>query len=513
MDRTTITRRSLIAGAIAAPVVTAMRGNASVLADQSSKRPNVLFFLPDQVRRCEVGCYGGGQNAPTPNVDRLATQGTRFTNALSTYPLCTPYRAMLQTGRMPALSGGIMNFINLPSTGQSMADIFSHAGYETGYIGKWHLASGRLTGTLTRDVPPPNVDPESEFVPPGPARLGYQHWEAFNFHTDFAHAFYYRDTRERLFMPKYETDSETDMAIDFMKKNKSSKKPFFLVVSPHPPHPEWRKEQTPSDSLAATPRDLHKRPNVKGWEETPTQDPHCYYAMIRNMDENLGRLTSFLDEEGLAKDTIVVFASDHGEMLASQSRHDKMVPYAEAVDVPLIVRWPGHVPAGHTSDVLYTPVDHFPTLAAMCGTGAPAIVNGKDLSWAALGSRGTGRDDVLLMNFTSQWDFPETNTIWPEWRGVKDRQYTYVRWLNGAEELYDNRVDIYQTRNLFDGRDVPPALAHFRQRLTALLKEAHDDFMPGDQYITWFDKKRNVIRNALGPIDRSNPGSPSSSVT
>lgn len=469
---------------------------ASALAQ--AKRPNVLFYFPDQVRAQEVG-YNGGKNIPTPNIDRFARQGVTFSNAVSACPLCTPYRAMLQTGRWPTLSGGVMNWINLPPTGQSMADVFARAGYDTGFIGKWHLAAGRLAGTLKRTEPPP-PQKEPEFVPPGPQRHGYRHWEAFNFHANFTKAFYYRDTDERLIMPGYETDSETDMAIAFMKERARTGRPFFLTVAPHPPHPPWRAEQTPPACLADTPQNLYWRPNVKGRKDAPTADPRCYYAMLHNVDENVGRLMKFLDESGLAGNTIVVFTSDHGEMLASQGRYNKMVPYAEAVDVPLVYRWPGRIKAGSRSDTLFGPMDHFPTLASLCGLKAPAIVDGRDLSQQALTGRGPQHDTLLMANYVSHWDFPETATEWPEWRGLRTKQHTYVKWLTGAEELYDNLADPYQMRNLFDGRRAPPVMNQLRSRLKDLLHDSRDEFLPGVRYGEWFTTARNMVRNAAGPL-------------
>jgi arylsulfatase A-like enzyme len=471
---------------------------ASAAVPPAAKPPNVLFFFPDQVRALDLG-YNGGRNVATPNIDRLAGQGVAFTNSISSCPLCTPFRAMLQTGRWPTLSGGVLNFINLPSTGQSMADVFARAGYDTGFIGKWHLSAGRLAGTLKRaETPPPQAEPE--FVPPGPMRLGYQHWEAYNFHADFARAFYYRDTPERLIMPAYETESETGMAIEFMRKRNASGKPFFLTVAPHPPHPPWRPDQTPLKNFDAVPKQLHWRPNVKARKEGPNNDPRCYYGMIGNMDDNVGRLMRFLDESGLAENTIVVFTSDHGEMLASHGRYNKMVPYAEAVDIPHIIRWPRHIRAGSKSEALFTPMDHFPTLAALCGLSVPGIVNGMDLSTHALGRQGPERDAALMMNFVSHWDYPEANTEWPEWRGLRTRQHTFVRWLNGAEELYDNLADSYQMRNLFDGRSVPEAMTRLRSRLRDLLRESHDEFLPGNRFAEWLTPRRDMTRNALGPL-------------
>ena len=487
-----ITRRSLLGAA--ASLTTAA-------SQTSARRPNVLFFFPDQVRAHELG-YNGGKNIPTPNIDRLASQGISFSNALSTFPLCTPYRAMLQTGRWPSLSGGVMNWVNLPSTGDSLADVFTRGGYDTGYIGKWHLAAGMRAGSLKRSEPS-TPKAESEFVPPGPMRLGYQHWEAFNFHTNFAKPFYYRDTPDRLIMPGFETDSETDFAIDFMRRRTASEKPFFLMVAPHPPHPPWRADQTPRKNLDLTPKTLYWRPNVKGRRDDPASDPRCYFGMLGNVDDNVGRWMKFLDDSGLAENTIVVFTSDHGEMLASQGRYNKMVPYSEAVDVPLIIRWPKHIRAGSKSDAFFTPIDFLPTLASLCGLPIPGIVNGMDLAGPVLGHAGHERDAALMMNFTSHWDYPETGTEWPEWRGVRTRQHTYVRWLNGAEELYDHAADPYQMRNLFDGRRAPDALPRLRSRLKDLLHDSHDDFLPGNRYAEWFTPQRDLVRNALGPMRKS----------
>jgi arylsulfatase A-like enzyme len=486
-----ITRRDAFAAASVA---------ATAFAQQTGRRPNVLFYFPDQVRAQEMG-YNGGKNIPTPHIDKLASQGVVFRNCLSTYPLCTPYRAMLQTGRWPTLSGGVMNWINLPPTGHSMADAFSQAGYDTGFIGKWHLAAGARAGSLKRGEPVPKQK-EPEFVPPGPQRHGYRHWEAFNFHANFAHPFYYRDTSERLFMPGYETDSETDMAIGYMRRRASAPDPFFLVVAPHPPHPPWRPDQTPAANLASTPKTLYWRPNVKGRRDMPTYDPRCYYAMLGNIDDNVGRLMQFLDESGLASNTIVVFTSDHGEMLGSQGRYNKMVPYAEAINVPLIIRWPGRTRAGSRPDTFFTPIDFFPTLAGLCGVPVPSIVNGVDLSPQVLGKPGKERDEVLMMNFTSHWDFPETMTEWPEWRGVHTRQYTYCRWINGAEELYDNAADPFQNRNLFNGQNSPAVLDKLRSRLKDLLAETHDEFLAGNRYAEWLTPQRDMIRNALGPLPK-----------
>jgi len=250
---------------------------------------------------------------------------------------------MVQTGRYPTHTCLVMNWVDMRPSEVGIAEVFGAAGYDTGFIGKWHLAAGRLrhAGLMPPEKAAPPRDPEPEFVPPGEARAGYRHWEAHNFHSDFAHAFYYRDTPERLIMPRYETDAETDMAISFIRRHADGGPPFFLMVAPHPPHPPWRPDQTP--------------------------------------------------EGALARDTIAVFTSDHGEMLWSHGRRNKMVFYEEAIRIPLAIRWPGVIPAGVRSDALYEPIDHMPTLLALAGLAAPATCDGLDLSPAA---RGDGSEDA-----------------------------------------------------------------------------------------------------------------------
>ena len=184
--------------------------------------------------------------------------------------------------------------------------------------------------------------------------------------------------------------------------------------------------------------------------------------MCKNADDNVGRLIKFLDESGLAKNTILVVTADHGEMLASHSRHDKMVPYREALEVPLIIRWPGHVPAGRRVETVYTAMDHFPTLCALAGLETPEGLDGKDLSRAALNQGDVDRGGVLIANYTSNWDYCDSGTNWPEWRGVRTCRYTFVKWLTGDEELYDHQQDPYQMNNLANDPEHGPLVRKLR---------------------------------------------------
>jgi len=508
-----ISRRDFLRGSAGLLIGAAAASAAGPSASVPGKRPNVLLIFDDQLR-AQALSLNGETNIATPNIDRLARQGIVFTNAISTCPLCTPYRGMLQTGRYPTHTGLVLNWVDINPKERCIAEVFRDAGYDTGFIGKWHLSAGRLklagkhTATekdrqrIRKGIAAyQNENSEPEYVPPGPQRQGYDYWAAFNFHSTFRNAFYYRDTPKRLIMPRYETDSEMDMAIEYMRTRVHSRRPFFLMVAPHPPHPPWRPDACPRGCLDRVKPVLDWRPNVGENRGSANHDPRCYYAMIVNVDDNMGRLMRFLDESGLAENTILVFTADHGEMLGSHNRFNKMVPYEEAVSVPLIIRWPRRTPAGARTDCLYTPMDHMPTLLSLAGIPVPDAADGMDLSAVTLGRRGPQQESALMMNYVAHWDYFDSGTQWPEWRGVRTKSHTYVKWLkDGREELYGNLADPYQMRNLAEGEKDVDTLKKMRARLKELLAEAHDEFLPGTSYADWYDDRRNLVRTALGPV-------------
>ena len=484
-------RREFIAGAMSA-----------VPAWPAGERPNVLLVLLNHVRACDLACYGNaGSNVPTPNLDRLAAQGLRFTNALATFPLSTPARAMIQTGRWPSVTGAVFNSVNprLPADSKPLAAAFAEAGYFTSYVGVWHLAAGRLAGSLDREHPAPRRSgfTQPEYVPPGLLRMGYENWHAFNYHTEFARGYFYRDEPRRLLMPGYETDAETAVAIEVMHECRVSNKPFFVVLSPHPPHPPWRANQTPAASLAKIPAELKWRANARDRsKDSEEADPRCYYAQLHNVDENIGRCLQYLEKNEILDNTIVVCASVHGEMLGSRGMYGAMRGYAECVDVPLLMRW-GRV-RPRVSDALITPLDLYPTLAGLCGLPRPSHLDGVDLSQHMLQGAPAPRRSALLMNYVSHPEYPESGTLAPEFRGVRDGRFTYLRYVaGGREELYDNVKDPLQARNLIaPGKKGPAAM---RATLQRLLDEAGDTAQPGSFYRGWFNENRDAVAPKLNP--------------
>jgi arylsulfatase A-like enzyme len=475
---------------------------------RTETKPNVLFIFDDQLRADVCGVYGG-RNITTPAIDRLASEGVVFTNSVSSCPLCTPYRGMLQTGRYPTHSGIIMNFLEAShvQNPNCLADVFGAAGYQTGFIGKWHLSAGYR---LEEGVYQPddaavesyqNKNSETEYVAPGSSRLGYEHWQAFNFHMDFNNYWFYEDEPAKVFSGRYETDTETDQAIAYMDRCRQSGQPFFLTVAPHPPHPWFDPASIPEGYLEQVPETIPWPPNVPTENNPRTLlEVRCYLAMAKNVDDNVGRLLDYLETSGLARDTIVVFTADHGEMHGSHGRVNKLVAYAESINIPLIVRWPKRIPPGSRVDALHTPMDHLPTLCGLVGLPIPREVDGEDLSGVTLGYGRDSREEALIGNYTSEAEFCMTGTTWPEWRGVRTKQYTYFRWLAGGEELYDNLADPYQMENLATNGAEPEVLVRLRSRLSDLLATAHDDFRPGTGYGEWFGDRRNLVRTGLGPV-------------
>jgi arylsulfatase A-like enzyme len=303
-----------------------------------------------------------------------------------------------------------------------------------------------------------------------------------------------------VYSDRYETDTQTDQAIAAMDKCRQSGQPFFLCVAPHPPHPPFDPAYIPDGYLGQVPEKLWWSPNVPADNPRTDLEMRYYLAMAKNMDDNLGRLLDYLGTSGLDKNTIVVFTGDHGEMHGSHGRLNKMVPYAEAINIPLIVRWPKRISAGSRVEALQTPMDHFPTLCGLAGLPIPKEVDGADLSGIVLGKTSDAREEVLIGNYTSDGNYLQTGTSFPEWRGVKTKQYTYWRWLAGGEELYDNLADPYQMENLVDSDAAPEALGRLRVRLSDLLATAHDDFRPGTGYGEWYDDQRNLVSTGLGPL-------------
>jgi len=447
-----LTRRQFIGLGIGAAGASLL-GPAIGSADRPERRPNLLIILPDQLRAVSLGC-SGNSDVRTPNIDRLAAQGIRFTDAISTTPVCTPYRASLLTGRFATTTGVATNGVELPDSEITIAEVLKAAGYRTGYIGKWHLEK--------------NNEP---FVPKS-RRQGFDYWAVRNNGGPHWDSTYCTDTPELIKAPGYVPDVQTKLASEFIEANK--KQPFCLFVSYGPPHPQY----DPPDEFYKLydPAKLKQRPNVPGDSYRDTL-AH-YYGSISAIDGCVGGLMESLDKAKLAEDTIVIFTSDHGDMMGSYDRIGKNVPWDEAINVPFIVRYPRRVKGKQKSDALLCTVDIMPTLLALCGARAPKAVQGRDLSGFVLGKGGKKPESVLVQRLIAGRDPSGIR----EWRAIRTDRYTYARGKDKPWLLFDNQKDPYQMTNLID----KPESKFLREKLDAelqsWLKRIGDDFAPADEW-------------------------------
>jgi arylsulfatase A-like enzyme len=456
-------------------------------------RTNVVFLLADQLRAASLPIYGETQ-IETPNIDRLAREGTVFTNAISTCPVCTPYRSMLVTGRHPQTTGHLMNFVRTRHGEISVGDAFWRAGYRTAWIGKWHLHTGSFPQIQGKD-----------YVPEGRDRLGFEHWRGYNFHSTYFNGWVNRDNWRNETWDGYETHALNRYAFEFM--NNAELEPFCLFLSPHQPHGTSTDRYAPQDCYDRLPKELTLPENVPEKMREPSLEMYRHYlAMTLALDDMLGELLDFLERTDRARNTLVVFTSDHGSQVGAhgQPPWKKLRPHEESIHVPLIMRLPGVFEGGQRRDTLTAPVDFFPSLCGLCDVPIPRTVEGHDLSQAWQGVPGAFEQEaVLTMNFTATYDWLLEGA---EWRGVRTKTHSYARWLKGHEELYDLRADPLQMKNLANDPDAQSTRETLEAQLKQLMTARNDQLIACTAWSDWFDAQRRIVHNVHGPL--GNPEDP-----
>jgi len=475
-----------------------------------SKRPNLVYVFADQLGYQHCG-YAGNPQARTPHIDSLAESSMNFRQAISPTPVCAAYRASLFTGKYTTSTGMVINELRMNPNHRCIGHVLTDAGYETAYLGKWHLWANQLGN---------HDDPKNAFTPPGPYRLGFDGtWAAYNFHHEYYGTSYYRD--EPVAIPYgpagvYEPDAQVDMAIDLLQRHGRSNsgqppaQPLAMFLSIGTPHDPWRWDNVPEKYAAMfsnvnipLPANYSGRddPYADQWGRFKACDRakipeylKIYYAMAANLDDNLGRLVRALDEAGLSDDTVFVFTADHGEMFGSHGRRGKNIFFEEAIRVPFLMRCPGTIPAGISDVCLATP-DIMPTLLGLLGLPIPAGVEGMDLSHCARGEPGPVPPAALLQNTGACADWIDGH----EWRALRDARHTYAIFrVDATERLYDNLADPLQLHNLADTKPAGPVLRKFREMLRAKLAELNDTFASCTWYRDHWTRDRMIVSAARG---------------
>ncbi len=424
------------------------------------RRPNVIWMFGDQMR-AQALSFNGDPNARTPNLERAAANGVSFTQNLSGFPICCPFRGSLLTGRYPhrCVPG---HEYPLPAGQPTVADVFNANDYDTAYFGKWHLG-----GWHEREG-------RAAFFITDPARRGgFQSWVGYENNNSqwdsWVHggsgrdAFHYR-------LPGYETDELTSLLIQYLK-NRTSNKPFFAVLSVQPPHDPY---VAPARFLENyNPETLQLRPNVAHSapiRRQARQDLAGYYAMIENLDWNYGRVVNVLDQLNLLDHTHLLFFADHGDMHGSHGMYRKSCPYEEAIRTPLIVSggqpryndWrTGYLP------VLANHVDLAPTTLGLCGIPKPQWMTGADFSHHRIRKLAAGPepDSAYLQNVVPTG---YANSINTPYRGIVTRGgWKYACFENRSWLMFNLNDDPLEEVNLAQNN----RYAEERRKLISRLKQ------------------------------------------
>ncbi len=427
------------------------------------ERPNIVFVFADEHRYQSMG-HTEMPAVKTPTMDRMAAEGFPFSQCVSNYPVCSPYRAIVMTGRWPWQTGIIDNSIPLSPESATIGKAFQAAGYRTGYIGKWHLGGTRAEA----------FGFDTSLI-----------WEHTTNHFDAAE--YHPADGEPVKPTGYNATRMTDQALDFIGENKS--RPFFLMLSLDPPHSKFT--DAPPEKLALYPEgSLPFRPNFQPPVAngdgifTSNGSPHYegYHAHISAVDDELKRILDRFDSEGLSKDTIVVYSSDHGSMHGSHGVGSKRQPFEESVRVPLIIFGPGRVPAGVASPALFGAIDMAPTLCGLASIEPPEGCMGEDYSGVLRGEDAPDRDAQFIMHIAKQNASGGEEHPAPIFRGVRTERYTYAVGPETPMYLFDNVADPYQMNNLIADPDYGALRQELRGRLARWLKRAEDPFvLPADE--------------------------------
>ncbi len=428
-------------------------------------KPNLIIVFPDQMRAQQLG-FLKEEPVITPHLDQFASEGLVLHQAVSNYPVCSPYRAMLMTGKYPHSNKVIENCTSrsepyqceLQESDICWSDILKKNGYSLGYIGKWHLDSPQK----------PYIDclnnngkvKWNEWCPPN-RRHGFDYWYSYGTYDRHLNPMYWDNDagREKFhFVDQWGPEHEADMAIEYLNnrdgKYRDDAKPFAMVVSMNPPHMPYN--QVPDkyvklyDHLDV--EDLCAKQSVplKGTEFGDYYRKHVInqYAMVTGVDEHFGRIIDALEAEALSDNTIVIFTSDHGDCLGVHDMMSKNNYYEESMRIPFIIRWPEKIKPRH-DNLLFSAPDVYPTLMELMGLKEEMPEDIEGTSFAELFLSGEGDRPASQLYTWVKFDEPEYGR-----RGIRTNTHTLSISVMPDEEikfmLFDNVNDKYQVNNIAD---------------------------------------------------------------
>ena len=489
-------------------LVVCCSANFVALADDS-RAPNILFIMSDDHGYQALSCYGSKVNH-TPNLDRIASEGMRLDRCFVTNSICGPSRAVILTGKYSHLNGFVRNGNTFDGSQQTVAKLLQRAGYQTAVVGKWHLKS----------------DP-----------TGFDHW-----HILIGQGPYYNPPMKtpggRVKHFGYTTDIITDLALDWMKNGRDKTKPFFLVYQHKAPHRNWQpgpkylnkydgvtiaepdtllddysgrgtaaKQQkmtiahdlTRNDLKLNRPRGLTSEQEVR-WHKAYAEKNRAfeqanltgldlvrwkyqryvkdYLRCVDAVDENVGRVLDYLDESGLAKNTVVVYTSDQGWYLGEHGWFDKRWMYEESFRTPLLVRWPGTIEPGTVSNKLVMNLDFAPTFLDIAGAPIPKDMQGRSLVPLL---KGAVVPDWRRRVYYHYYEYPGAHSVRRHY-GVRTERFKLIRFYNLDEwELYDLVKDPHEMNSVYDNPDYAEIAKDMKRQLKEVRDEYRDNSVQGPQ--------------------------------
>lgn len=373
--------------------------------------PNIIFIMADDLGYADAGCYGG-RTIATPNMDRLASEGLRFTQAYSGACVCTPARCVLMTGLHNGHTAARDNVPHYPTylnqEDVTVAEVLKSAGYRCGGVGKWSLGDAGTAGSAMNQ--------------------GFDTWFGYlnQDHAHYSYPEYLDDDAGRLELPgnassrqHHSHDLLTERALKFIRDSKDS--PFFLYAAFTIPHFSARDEDSDGFSVPTT-----APYSDRDWDPRSKK----YAAMVHMLDRDLGRITDLVDELGLTENTLIIVTSDHGGHKTIHPRFNTGGPLRGykrdltegGIRVPFIARWPGRVPAGKTSEAIIAFQDMLPTFASLSGSKIKPAVDGLNITTALFGGKPTARPGHLYWDYGHCRGSQYAQAVrLGDWKGIRQR--------------------------------------------------------------------------------------------
>jgi arylsulfatase A-like enzyme len=425
------------------------------------KRPNVVVFFTDQQRFDTTGVHGNPLGL-TPNFDRMAREGTHFFNTFTPQPVCLPCRAVLQTGQYASKIGIYNNAGGLDAETETVGSRFKEAGYNTAYIGKWHIFNSDTHGKDDR-VPP-------EY------RRGYDYWLGANtveLHTDAYYSTLYDGEGREVFLPGYRADAYADAAIRYIHGQKDEDRPFFLFLSFLEPHFQNTRDDYPAPTgYEEQYVDAWTPPDLKTLVGTAPRHLPGYYGMVKRLDEALGRVQDALRSMNMLDDTIIVFTTDHGCHFKTRNSEYKRSCHDASIRIPMAVTGPGFNGGRQVRDPVSL-IDLPPTLLNACNIPVPETMQGRSMLPLVRQQAEDWPEEAYVEVFdlamercvrTQRWMYGIRRTV----EGVDLSQ----GWSFNAAYLYDQKADPWQLENLIGAKEYADVEAVMKERLIRRMEEA-----------------------------------------